>query len=911
VSFKWKPVVSKVLVTMKAYRSIETMSVQSDATFQSSSMFGDDLTCVDPFVARTVLGPKHRTWNIRGIYIPSLEPSDKIMLCMHGHGKSCTSLVWYAFFPLLQRHGFNIIAFDAPCFGRSDGNRSCQANLWRSDDDKLIVRLLQCFRCGPGMAYAMAQCMGAAMLMRALCAAPELFADKFIFHNATIGTWPTSLDAVLDKKGARLYAWHEADADHMREAVGYRHLTRLANEGVATYIDNALERAEGNSDVVLEAALVRDLQLGREADDSLFVFSPSSAVLQDVLRFLALPSRPPRHEAHAWTAPVLTSLVSGLVPSIMVCVRVRPFLPSDRVASCLGQVFSFSRSPVSDQLTRISCMTEDHPADGKREGTKGLSGGGKSPVEFDFEICCGGAASSAEALAPAIAAVTAFCRGEGGAAVFAYGQTGSGKTHTMGELMGVVAELLFEEGEVRGSFNSTWRMQMWQIYNDSCYDILDKNRLLSSRCSEPIACEVKSAGQLLQLYRQGCESRHTSFTAMNETSSRSHCLVKVTGSPGAGALLLVDLAGSERIKRSLSAGKSFSEATHINSSLLSLARVLRAKISHPPGTRGHHHIPYRDCALTQALQDVFTRPSRSSWKVQKQYRVVMYACVSPCVKDLRESLQTLQFACNTTYVNATKKTVSSNGRRGGLGGARSEGWRGTEIDHVGFHQASFGSAVIGQYVVPAGDGLPALHCIGRDYSGSATAESTTPTLVLLHYYGAEEGAAMWTDVIAQSSASCCGCGVIALSFSGHGRSGGKPPCSRPEPEVFLQDGGGVQQVLRVIKHFGVASAVVVGFDWGGGVAMQLALSYTKLVQGLVAWNPSYRLSLLDGGVHSKWPHRQQQRVFAVTKSVWMPKNKIKFLEKFLAVKSVFYQDINDVFRVAERTIAMTKPAGAL
>ncbi len=57
-------------------------------------------------------------------------------------------------------------------------------------------------------------------------------------------------------------------------------------------------------------------------------------------------------------------------------------------------------------------------------------------------------------------------------------------------------------------------------------------------------------------------SRTVAATAMNDASSRGHCLVMVTllrrwpdGSQRPGKLVMVDLAGSERTGRTLAAGQ--------------------------------------------------------------------------------------------------------------------------------------------------------------------------------------------------------------------------------------------------------------------------------------------------------------------------------------------------------------------
>ena len=104
--------------------------------------------------------------------------------------------------------------------------------------------------------------------------------------------------------------------------------------------------------------------------------------------------------------------------------------------------------------------------------------------------------------------------------------------------------------------------------------------------------------------------------ALNERSSRSHCLVKVhvmRVSDGGErrlrtTLLFVDLAGSERIERT---GADRAEAATINSSLSALGRVIKA-LGAARGSSGSTHIPYRDAALTMLLRDSFGGKSATS-----------------------------------------------------------------------------------------------------------------------------------------------------------------------------------------------------------------------------------------------------------------------------------------------------------
>jgi kinesin family protein 3/17 len=105
----------------------------------------------------------------------------------------------------------------------------------------------------------------------------------------------------------------------------------------------------------------------------------------------------------------------------------------------------------------------------------------------------------------------------------------------------------------------------------------------------------------------GTGSRAVGATAMNEGSSRSHCIFtvyiecSVTDAKGnsritAGKLNLVDLAGSERQDKTMATGDRLKEATKINLSLSALGNVISALVEGK-----NQHIPYRDSKLTRLL----------------------------------------------------------------------------------------------------------------------------------------------------------------------------------------------------------------------------------------------------------------------------------------------------------------------
>ena len=162
-----------------------------------------------------------------------------------------------------------------------------------------------------------------------------------------------------------------------------------------------------------------------------------------------------------------------------------------------------------------------------------------------------------------------FCGGQ--ATCFAFGQTGSGKTCTMAGhgdhgrqdgnavgLYGLAARDVFIAAEQLGyavgiSFFEVYRGLVLDLLgNCARLDVLEdaKGRVTVVGLRE---VRANSAEEMLGLIKRAEGVRATGATSANETSSRSHAILRVTlrepipGEwPVVGTLSLVDLAGSER-----------------------------------------------------------------------------------------------------------------------------------------------------------------------------------------------------------------------------------------------------------------------------------------------------------------------------------------------------------------------------
>lgn len=192
--------------------------------------------------------------------------------------------------------------------------------------------------------------------------------------------------------------------------------------------------------------------------------------------------------------------------------------------------------------------------------------------------------------------------------IFAYGQTSSGKTYTMqgsgtiedgasaaGGIVHMAARDIFSIIESQPNRMFLVRASFLEIYNEEVRDLLsssnntlpireDPRRGVFVQSQEEMVTDFSS---LLRLLFQGEKSRQVASTNMNERSSRSHTIFRITiesrenegnaeggdsedsGSSSDGAvristLNLVDLAGSESVRHTGATGDRQKEGGMIN-----------------------------------------------------------------------------------------------------------------------------------------------------------------------------------------------------------------------------------------------------------------------------------------------------------------------------------------------------------
>ncbi|XP_069048507.1 uncharacterized protein [Lepisosteus oculatus] len=247
--------------------------------------------------------------------------------------------------------------------------------------------------------------------------------------------------------------------------------------------------------------------------------------------------------------------------------------------------------------------------------------------------------------------------------ILAYGQTGSGKTYTMmgtkdkpGVNIRSVRELLRLCKE-RKNTTYAFKMSMTEIYNENLIDLLSNpptNHLEIRTLGKSIIVpdltqiDVKTEEDILNVMELGEKNRTMASTNLNFESSRSHLILRlrlagndsVSGVTSHGTLTLCDLAGSERISRTEAIGQRLVEAAFINKSLTSLAQVFSALKCNAL------NVPFRNSKLTHVLQ-----PSLSG-----DAKACVLMNISPDMKNVLETLRTLQFGTSIQQVGLRKAT---------------------------------------------------------------------------------------------------------------------------------------------------------------------------------------------------------------------------------------------------------------
>lgn len=231
-------------------------------------------------------------------------------------------------------------------------------------------------------------------------------------------------------------------------------------------------------------------------------------------------------------------------------------------------------------------------------------------------------------------------------------------------------EDLFRKSSDRSEdFTDTISVSLLEVYNEEIRDLLNESGIqekLDVKMGEHgnyvpglRQVPVSSIDDVFTLMAIADKNRSSTYTNMNEHSSRSHMMLTVsitsifksTGATSRGKLNLVDLAGSERINKSGAQGVALKEAQNINKSLSALGDVIAARASKAG------HIPFRNSTLTYLLQDSLSQDSKT----------LMIVCVSPVIFNAEETFCSLNFAARVRTVELGKATKNTSGSSGSNG----------------------------------------------------------------------------------------------------------------------------------------------------------------------------------------------------------------------------------------------------
>lgn len=235
------------------------------------------------------------------------------------------------------------------------------------------------------------------------------------------------------------------------------------------------------------------------------------------------------------------------------------------------------------------------------------------------------------------------------ATLFVFGQTGSGKTYSMRAIERMAVQELFRRLEAGTEISLTYFELAGRKALDLLTDQKSEIRLREEEdgCFRPHDCEeavVTSAEALLQVMAEAAARRATEATTVNDTSSRSHSVCRISilrKGQAAGRLLLVDCAGTEGSRDTLYfKGQHVKQSAEINSSLFALKDCIRFRQAAINRQRGSPQegqplrLPsVRATPLTKVLAESLMSTSA---------QLAAIATVSPNATDAERTIDTLR-----------------------------------------------------------------------------------------------------------------------------------------------------------------------------------------------------------------------------------------------------------------------------
>ena len=220
--------------------------------------------------------------------------------------------------------------------------------------------------------------------------------------------------------------------------------------------------------------------------------------------------------------------------------------------------------------------------------------------------------------------------------------------------------------------NKEFKMQASyiEIYNEEVRDLLG-NREELKLYEDPMKgviiqnvkeMNVENIDNFYDILSKGNQKRTTGQTNANETSSRSHALLKInlenkdkegpnSSSVASSRLILVDLAGSEKVNSSIGNNSNLNknalrqqEGSNINKSLLNLGRCINCLATK------QSHIPWRDSKLTHILKD----------SLAGNCKIVMISTISPSLLCADETFNTLNYSNGAKNITTIIKKNTIN-----------------------------------------------------------------------------------------------------------------------------------------------------------------------------------------------------------------------------------------------------------
>jgi hypothetical protein len=336
--------------------------------------------------------------------------------------------------------------------------------------------------------------------------------------------------------------------------------------------------------------------------------------------------------------------------------RVRPW--NDNDGKIAGNRIAIKCSPLGDELVVTEPLGKSNFL-------------GHSKV-FEFDHIFSGTSTQQEVFEKGAKDLIASVLDGYNVSILAYGETGSGKTYTMkgkngttwkhhqaGLCLRALKEIFRLKAERILDVSYDITLSVLEIYNENIRDLLGPEMLLSEEADlelrlrssylkfryiesdvlviedlTTIRCE--SFEDAVVLMEKAQTSRHVGVTNMNEYSSRSHNIVRITvtgknrmtHTETLAILNFIDLAGSERVHKSVTNNEEqFREVSSINRSFSALENVIQAI------KKKQTQVPYRDSKLTYFLQECLGGGSK----------VVIFITLSPSLVSVDESLRSLNF----------------------------------------------------------------------------------------------------------------------------------------------------------------------------------------------------------------------------------------------------------------------------